>query len=131
MINHARCASFLFAGLVSARTQPVDNATSPCRWIDDHAPCPDADIRFYLFTRDNTVESQLIHIDDSWESSNLSSSSFNPLHATKIIIHGFRADMFLAPLFDMKTGEYPRLLSSSKFIPDVKIFSLRCSLNKL
>jgi Lipase len=95
-----------FAALLAvANTLPVDNATDSCRWINDHASCPDPEIRFYLYTRDNVDERQLIHVDDSRESSNLSSSLFNPLHATKIIIHGFRADMFLAPLFDMKTGE--------------------------
>lgn len=67
--------------------------------------CPDPDIRFYLYTRSNPDERQLIYIDDTWDASNLSSSFFDPLQPTKIIIHGFRSDMFLTPLFQMKTGE--------------------------
>jgi pancreatic lipase-related protein 2 len=96
----------LFSGLliVTASTQPIDNGTNPCHWINDRS-CPDPDVRFYLYTRSNADERQLVYIDDTWESSNLSSSLFNPRHASKILIHGFRADMFLAPLFDMKAGE--------------------------
>lgn len=75
-----------------------------CHWINNRT-CPDYEIRFYLYTRDNADERQLINIDDTWESSNLSSSFFNPQKPSKIIIHGFRADMFLTPLFNMKTGK--------------------------
>lgn len=76
-----------------------------CEWIDVDQKCPDSNIRFYLYTQSNFDDKELIFIDDSRESSNLSSSSFNKNHETKIIIHGFRDDMFLTPLYDMKNGE--------------------------
>lgn len=82
----------------------VNKAAFPCEWINNRT-CPDPEVRFYLYTRSNSDESQLIHVDETWEASNLSSSFFNPRQASKIIIHGFRADMFLTPLFEMKTGE--------------------------
>lgn len=88
----------------SFATGSIDNVSEWCHWINDRK-CPDSDVRFYLYTRSNINESQLIYIDDSWDASNLSSSFFNPQHPSKIIIHGFRADMFLTPLFEMKTGE--------------------------
>uniref|UniRef100_A0A2C9GRW6 Uncharacterized protein n=1 Tax=Anopheles arabiensis TaxID=7173 RepID=A0A2C9GRW6_ANOAR len=75
-----------------------------CVWVVDR-PCPDSDIRFYLFTRSNPDDRQYIHIDETWEQSNLSSSYFNPSHPVKVIIHGYNADMFLTPLINMK-GEY-------------------------
>nr|XP_040232337.2 uncharacterized protein LOC120955495 [Anopheles coluzzii] len=67
--------------------------------------CSNTDIRFYLFTRSNPDDRQYIHIDETWEQSNLSSSYFNPSHPVKVIIHGYNADMFLTPLINMK-GEY-------------------------
>jgi hypothetical protein len=88
----------------SFEARGIDNGDGMCHWITDRT-CPDPEVRFYLYTRSNVDERQLIHIDDSWEASNLSSSLFDPRHASKIIIHGFRADMFLTPLFEMKNGE--------------------------
>lgn len=107
------CVAALFIAAVSSSpvkvedslvTASIDNVSEWCHWTNDRK-CPDPDVRFYLFTRLNVDESQLIYIDDSWDASNLSSSFFNPQYPSKIIIHGFRADMFLTPLFEMKTGE--------------------------
>ena len=50
--------------------------------------CPDADIKFYLYTRSNADDRQLIHVDDCWENSNISSSFYNPKYPVKVIIHG-------------------------------------------
>lgn len=77
----------------------------PCSWIVDR-PCPDDDVKFYLFTRKNPRDRQSIHADETWDKSNLSSSNFNPMHPTKIIIHGYNSDMFLTPLIEMKDGEW-------------------------
>uniref|UniRef100_A0A336M620 CSON012680 protein n=1 Tax=Culicoides sonorensis TaxID=179676 RepID=A0A336M620_CULSO len=82
----------------------------PCVWVLDRA-CPDSDVKFYLFTRDNPEDRQYVHIDKSIESSNLTESFFDPFKPVKIIIHGYNADMFLTPLIDMKKeylirGEY-------------------------
>ena len=74
-----------------------------CTWIIDKT-CPDEDIKFYLYTRLNPDDREMVHIDESWESSNLSMSNFNPQHSVKIIIHGYNSDMFLTPLIDMKKG---------------------------
>lgn len=83
----------------------IDN-NEACHWIHDRK-CPDPDVRFFLFTQANSRndEGQLIHVDVSLEASNLSSSFFRPQLSSKIIIHGFRSDMFLTPLMKMKTGE--------------------------
>lgn len=80
-------------------------ANLTCEWIDVDQKCPDANIRFCLYTRSNIDSEQLIAIDDSRVSSNLSASNFNINHETKVIVHGFRADMFMEPLFEMKNGE--------------------------
>lgn len=60
----------------------------PCAWVLSNRKCPDADIKFYLFTRSNPEERQLIHVDDSWDTSNISTSYYNPKYPVKIIIHG-------------------------------------------
>lgn len=82
----------------------------PCVWVLDRS-CPDFDVKFYLYTRENPEDRQYIHIDETLESSNLTESFFDPFRPVKIIIHGYNADMFLTPLIDMKKeyllrGEY-------------------------
>lgn len=84
--------------------QQATPANLTCEWIDVDQKCPDANIRFYLYTRSNIDSEQLIAIDDSRDSSNLSASNFNINHETKVIVHGFRADMFMEPLYKMKDG---------------------------
>lgn len=107
----------------------IDNGSEWCHWINNRT-CPDPEVRFYLYTRSNVDEQQLIYIDDTWEASNLSASFFNAHHPSKIIIHGFRADMFLTPLIEMKTGERERhgMLWDLNFksINEVKLESSNC-----
>lgn len=81
-----------------------DISIGPCIWTVDRK-CPDRDILFYLYTRKNPKDRQFVHIDESLKKSNLTSSHFNKLHPTKIIIHGYNSDMFLHPLQLMKDGE--------------------------
>lgn len=92
----------MLATAVSSPPVKVDESFDE---LSDDKSCPDPEVRFYLFTRFNVDERQLIYIDDTWEASNLSASFFNPQQPSKIIIHGFRSDMFLTPLFEMKTGK--------------------------
>lgn len=75
----------------------------PCKWIFSEK-CPNPDIKFYLYTRKNPQDRQLIYIDETWEKSNLSDSHFNPSDPSKIILHGYNSDMFLTPLIQMKGG---------------------------
>lgn len=75
----------------------------PCTWVLDR-PCPDIDVKFYLFTRQNPEDRQYIHIDETLDTSNLTESNFDPFNPVKIIIHGYNADMFLTPLIDMRKG---------------------------
>lgn len=75
----------------------------PCKWIINKK-CPDDDVRFYLYTRKNPADRQFVYIAETWEKSNLSTSNFDPAHPTKIIIHGYNADMFIHPLLQMKDG---------------------------
>lgn len=86
----------------------MNNVDSPCQWIDVDRKCSDSQIRFYLYTRSNIDDMQLMEIDEDWNDTN-----FNPHVASKILIHGFRSDMFLEPLYQMKTG----LLVFHHFIP--------------
>lgn len=94
---------------VTEFTSNDSKTTENCHWITNRS-CPDPEIRFFLFTRSNINEQQLIHIDETWDESNLSTSFFNPKHPSKIIIHGFRSDMFLTPLFRMKTGRQANMI---------------------
>lgn len=88
----------------SARQQPDDHiSVGPCTWILNKK-CPDANIKFYLYTRKNVKDRQLVHVDETWESSNISDSYFDANDPIKIIIHGYNSDMFLQPLIDMKDG---------------------------
>lgn len=106
----ARCNP---APIARQQQQPFDNgdghiSIGPCTWVVNHK-CPDENIRFYLFTRDNVQDRQLVHVDETWELSNISASYFDPKHPTKIIIHGYNSDMFLQPLIDMKDGKLEQL----------------------
>lgn len=85
------------------RQNRLQVSIGPCKWIFDEN-CPNPDIKFYLYTQKNPQDRQLIHIDETWEKSNLSDSHFNPNDATKIILHGYNSDMFLTPLIQMKGG---------------------------
>lgn len=92
----------------AARQQPVEEgdghiSLGPCTWVLNKK-CPDANIKFYLYTRKNIKDRQLVHIDENWDSSNISSSFFDANDPIKIIIHGYNSDMFLQPLIDMKDG---------------------------
>ncbi|XP_055710707.1 phospholipase A1 member A [Phlebotomus papatasi] len=73
----------------------------PCIWVVDRK-CPDSDIKLFLFTSRNPTERQFIYVDSTWEKSNISTSYFNPLHPTKIIIHGYNSDMYLNSLIEMR-----------------------------
>lgn len=77
----------------------------PCKWIFSEK-CPNSDIKFYLYTRKNPQDRQLIHVDETWDKSNLSNSNFNPSEPSKIIVHGYNSDMFLTPLIQMKGGMF-------------------------
>lgn len=94
---------------VTSQEFTIDNINDfKCGWVDNNRTCPDLfnEIRFYLYTRLNVNESQLIHIDSTLSASNLTRSNFNARHSSKIIIHGFRSDMFLTPLYEMKNGNF-------------------------
>lgn len=109
----------------------------PCKWIFNEK-CPHSDIRFYLYTRKNPQDRQLIHVDEAWDKSNLSGSNFNPNDPTKIILHGYNSDMFLTPLIQMKGGMTilptirwlsppPRnSFATLNFLNFIKGFALKC-----
>lgn len=82
----------------------------PCTWVLNKK-CPDANIKFFLYTRKNVKDRQLVHVDETWESSNISASFFDANDPIKIIIHGYNSDMFLQPLIDMKDGNRKKINS--------------------
>lgn len=53
--------------------------------------CPDEGVNFYLYTNRNPAVRQLLHVTDSWATSNVSESYFNASNPTKIIIHGYNS----------------------------------------
>ncbi|XP_017835361.2 LOW QUALITY PROTEIN: phospholipase A1 member A [Drosophila busckii] len=73
-----------------------DITIGPCKWAIGRR-CPDADIKYYIYTRHNIMDRQCLHIAETMDKSNLTSSYFNPRHPTKILIHGYNSDMFLSP----------------------------------
>lgn len=85
-------------------------SVGPCTWVINKN-CPDENVRFYLYTNKNSKDRQLVHVDTTWDSSNISSSYYDPAHPVKIIIHGYNSDMFLQPLIEMKDGIYVKLKS--------------------
>lgn len=81
-----------------------DITIGPCTWAIDRK-CPDNDITFYLYTRKNPTDRQYLYIDNSLSTSNLTDSYYDSKHPSKIIIHGYNADMFMHPLQMMKMGK--------------------------
>lgn len=88
-----------------------DIVIGPCRWVIGRK-CPDKDVRFYLYTRRNPQHPQYLNIDETFDKSNLTNSNFNPRYQTKIIIHGYNADMYMSTLQRMKYGECTTLAES-------------------
>ncbi|EDW11506.1 pancreatic lipase-related protein 2 [Drosophila mojavensis] len=85
-------------------TKPVtsrDITIGPCKWAIGRS-CPDPDVKYYIYTRQNVMDRQNLHIGESAEQSNLTNSNFNPRNPTKILIHGYNSDMFLSPLQQMR-----------------------------
>lgn len=110
-MSTVRCA-FPFISSDAAMPNKLDNRQNrlqvnigPCKWIFAEK-CPNSDIKFYLYTRKNAQDRQLIHVDETWEKSNLTDSHFNPNDPSKIILHGYNSDMFLTPLIQMKGGMF-------------------------
>uniref|UniRef100_A0A8D8SCB5 Phospholipase A1 member A n=1 Tax=Cacopsylla melanoneura TaxID=428564 RepID=A0A8D8SCB5_9HEMI len=64
--------------------------------------CPRSEIQFFLFTRNNPNNSELVYFSDVFD--NVTSSSFNSSLPNKIIIHGYNADMNLDILQNIKTA---------------------------
>lgn len=91
-------------GPVAIARDQNDIVLGNCVWVGDRQ-CPDGDIKFYLFTKNNRNDRQFIYVSDSWDKSNLSSSYFDPDLPTKVIMHGFNSDMYLSSLIDMKDGK--------------------------
>ncbi|XP_059222111.1 pancreatic lipase-related protein 2 [Stomoxys calcitrans] len=95
------------APAAATTTMPPKNRDiqlGPCLWAIDRK-CPDKDITFYLYTRKNPADRQYIQVDGTLQDSNLTESFFDKNHPSKILIHGYNADMFLHPLYMMK-NEY-------------------------
>lgn len=89
----------------TGRQDTLQFSIGPCKWIFN-GKCPSADIQFYLYTNRNQQDRQYIHVDETWDKSNLSTSYFNAHYPVKIILHGYNSDMFLTPLIQMKEGMY-------------------------
>ncbi|XP_073825783.1 pancreatic lipase-related protein 2-like [Musca autumnalis] len=117
LANHTEAIAILNVtteGIATAETDVTPNTPTQqpskdiilgsCIWAIGRK-CPDKDVAFHLYTRQNPEESQLISIDSSLERSNLSQSHYDPRFQSKIIIHGYNANMNLHALAKMK-NEY-------------------------
>lgn len=92
----------------------VDNDISkdyfigPCL-VNTNQTCPDDEVTFFLYTRDNPFKGQRIVVTDT--DSNLDVTYFNSSNPTKIIVHGYNSDMQMSSLVEvkdeyLKKGEY-------------------------
>ncbi|XP_047366180.1 uncharacterized protein LOC124955601 isoform X2 [Vespa velutina] len=92
----------------------VDNDISkdyfigPCL-VNTNQTCPDEEVTFFLYTRDNPFKGQRIIVTDT--DSNLDVTNFNSSNPTKIIVHGYNSDMLMSSLVEvkdeyLKKGEY-------------------------
>ncbi|KDR21675.1 probable phospholipase A1 magnifin [Zootermopsis nevadensis] len=70
-----------------------------CRLVIE-GTCPDPDVEFFLYTRSNPTDAQIIAVNEGLL--NLTSSNFNSSHPTKFIIHGYNSDMDLDVLVDIR-----------------------------
>ena len=77
-----------------------DLSIGPCS-IETNRKCPDSDISFYLFNNASAdVLGEEIFVNET--SSNLAGTSFQRDWPTKIIVHGYNADMNLDALVDIR-----------------------------
>ncbi|XP_075152331.1 phospholipase A1 member A-like isoform X2 [Haematobia irritans] len=81
--------------------QSKDIVIGSCIWAIERT-CPDKDVSFHLYTRQNPTQAQLIFIDKDIRTSNLTQSFYDNRYPSKIIIHGYNANMFLHSLALMK-----------------------------
>ncbi|XP_063974991.1 uncharacterized protein LOC135161391 isoform X2 [Diachasmimorpha longicaudata] len=81
-----------------------DYFLGPCL-VHTNQTCPDDEVTFFLYTRENPGSGRQILVNDS--SSNLAETNFNHRHPTKIIVHGYNSDMRLDSLVDIR-NEYLR-----------------------
>lgn len=72
-------------------------------------PCPDENVKFFLYNQQFPEFSQEIRVGDSMADSNLLETMFDPKQPVKIIIHGYNSDMTLGALVEIRK----RKLSSS------------------
>ncbi|XP_011300409.1 lipase member H-A-like [Fopius arisanus] len=79
-----------------------DYFLGPCL-VHTNQTCPDDEVTFFLYTRDNPGSGKQIFVNDS--SSNLHETNFNPRDPTKIVVHGYNSDMRLDSLVDIR-NEY-------------------------
>ncbi|XP_059222112.1 phospholipase A1 [Stomoxys calcitrans] len=85
----------------ASQVQNKDFSLGSCIWAISRT-CPDKDVSFHLYTRQNPQTAQLVYIAGDSQASNLSQSFYDSQYSSKIIIHGYNANMFLHSLALMK-----------------------------
>ncbi|XP_014247560.1 pancreatic triacylglycerol lipase-like [Cimex lectularius] len=71
-----------------------------CPIILENEPCNSDTVKFFLYTRKNMNDSQYVKITD--EADNITNSFYKDDLKTKIIVHGYNADMNLSVLVKLK-----------------------------
>ncbi|XP_058804306.1 uncharacterized protein LOC131671704 [Phymastichus coffea] len=86
----------------SSSKSAKDYFIGPCL-INTNQTCPDPEVSFFLFTRQNLRLAQQILVNAT--ESNLDQTFFNSTLPTKIIVHGYNSDMELDSLINIR-AEY-------------------------
>ncbi|XP_043269843.1 uncharacterized protein [Venturia canescens] len=76
-----------------------DYFIGPCL-IHSNKSCPDEEVTFFLYTRNNPFDGEEIRVNGTW--SNLNEMNYSKNYPTKIIIHGYNSDMQLDSLVDIR-----------------------------
>ncbi|XP_057670438.1 lipase member H-A-like [Diorhabda carinulata] len=79
--------------------------------------CPDPDVTFFLFTKENPEYPVPILVGSSRLVSNLNSTLFDATKPTKIIIHGYNSNMNISALVEIR-NEYLRTKDFNIFTVD-------------
>lgn len=75
-----------------------------CKLVVDQ-PCPDENVKFFLYNNPFSDESQPVWIGANPGETNITYTNFDSRQPVKIIIHGYNSDMHLGALEAIRHGK--------------------------
>lgn len=115
LLGQVLCVAKAEETLSRSSSEPnKDYLIGPCL-VNTNQTCPDQEVSFFLFTRQNYRLAQQIFVNNT--GSNLDDTHFNSELPTKIIVHGYNSDMDLDSLVDIRS-EYLKKGSSNLIAVD-------------